>query len=123
MVQKKSSVAQTYDGEYFVCVSRLVNGKDIETVVRAFDMFWQKNNYPNVDLLIVGDGYMRSRLESIACGVAAKKHIVFTGTVDNPFGLMRGARANILSSIGEGFAIVLIEAFALGILNISSDCP
>ena len=123
MVQKESSVAQTYDGEYFVCVSRLVNGKDIETVVRAFDMFWQKNNHPNVDLLIVGDGYMRSRLESIACGVAAKKHIVFTGTVDNPFGLMRGACANILSSIGEGFAIVLIEAFALGILNISSDCP
>lgn len=121
-VREKSKVAQTFDGEYFVCVSRLVNGKDIETVIRAFDKFWNKNNKPDIKLLIVGDGYARPRMDAIAKSVAANKNIVFTGTIDNPFGLMRGARANILSSIGEGFAIVLIEASALGTLNIASDC-
>lgn len=121
-VQKMANVGPTRDGDYFVCVSRLVNGKDVETVIRAFDVFLQKNNRPNVDLLIVGDGYARSRLESVAHSIAADNHIVFTGIVDNPFGLMRDARANILSSTGEGFAIVLIEASAVGILNIASDC-
>ena len=111
-----------YDGDYFVCVSRLVNGKDIETVIRAFDAFWQKNNKPDINLVIVGDGYSRPQLESFARGVSAKEHIIFMGTVENPFGFMRGARANILSSVGEGFAIVLIESMAVGTLNIASDC-
>lgn len=121
-VRKMSDVAPARYGDYFVCVSRLVNGKDIETLIRAFDAFWQKNNRPNIDLLVVGDGYARARFEAVARGVPANKHIIFTGTVDNPFGFMRGARANILSSIGEGFAIVLIESAAVGTLNIASDC-
>ena len=108
--------------DYFVCVARLVNGKDIETVINAFDEFWKKNNKPDVDLLIVGDGYARSRLEACAQSVSAGGHIVFIGSVDNPFGFMCGARANILSSIGEGFALVLIESAAIGTLNIASDC-
>ncbi|MBR1380592.1 MAG: glycosyltransferase [Alphaproteobacteria bacterium] len=110
------------DGDYFVCVARLVNGKDIETVIHAFDMFWQKNNQPDTDLLIVGDGYARPRFDAFAQRVLAKKHIIFTGAVDNPFGFIAGARANILSSHGEGFALVLIEAAAVGTLNIASDC-
>lgn len=122
VVRQMAGVAPTRDGDYFVSVSRLVNGKDIETLIRAFDKFWRKNNKPNVDLLIVGDGYARARFESVAHGVGAKNHIVFTGTVNNPFGLMHDARANILSSVGEGFAIVLIESAAVGTLNIASDC-
>ena len=121
-VRKMSNVAPTHRGDYFVCVSRLVNGKDIETLIRAFDAFWQKNNRPDVDLVIVGDGYARSHFETFARGVSANKHIIFTGTVDNPFGFMRDARANVLSSMGEGFAIVLIESAAVGTLNIASDC-
>lgn len=121
-VRNRAGVVPTHDGDFFVCVSRLVNGKDIETVIRAFDAFWQKNNKPDIDLLIVGDGYARGRFEMVAKSVAANKHIIFVGTVDNPFGFMRDARANILSSVGEGFAIVLIEASAVGTLNIASDC-
>ena len=121
-IRKKAKVAPTYDGEYFVSVSRLVNGKDIETVIRAFDKFWNENNKPNIDLLIIGDGYARSRFEAFARSMSAAKHIVFAGAVNNPFGFMRDSRANILSSIGEGFAIVLIESGAVGTLNIASDC-
>lgn len=123
-VRNKAEVARkTYGGDFLVCVSRLVNGKDIETLIYAFDKFMSKNKKPDVDLLIVGDGYARTRFESVASSVASSKHIVFTGTVDNPFGLMRGARASILSSVGEGLPTVLLEASALGTLNIASDCP
>ena len=122
-VRKKSGVAETHNGNFFACVSRLVNGKDIETLILAFDTFWQKNKKPKVDLLIVGDGYARSRFDAVAQSVGAKDHIVFTGATDNPFGFMRNARAHILSSVGEGLPTVLIEAAALGVPNIASDCP
>lgn len=122
MVREKTKIAPTHDGDYFVCVSRLVNGKDIETVIRAFDTFWQKNNRPDVDLLIVGDGYARSQFESFARGMSANKHIIFTGIVENPFGFIYGARANVLSSTGEGLPTVLIESSVVGTINIASDC-
>lgn len=121
-VRKLSMSGLTHNGDYFVCVSRLVNGKDIETLMRAFDVFWNKNNGPAVDLLIVGDGYARNRFEEIAKSLPAASHIKFLGTVKNPFALMRGACANILSSFGEGFALVLIEGAAVETLNIASDC-
>jgi len=123
MVREKAKWANVHRGDFFVCVSRLVNGKDIKTLIHAFNKFWQNNKKPNIDLLIVGDGYARTRFESIAKSVAASKHIVFAGAVDNPFGFMRGARANILSSVGEGLPTVLLEGSALGTLNIASDCP
>ena len=49
--------------------------------------------------------------------------IIFTGAVDNPYGLIKNAVANVLSSYGEGLPTVLLEAAALGVPNISSDCP
>ena len=122
-VRARADMAHAQNGNYFVCVARLVNGKDIETLICAFDKFWQKNKKPDVDLLIVGDGYARARYELIAQGTSAKKHIIFTGATDNPFLFIRNARANVLSSIGEGLPTVLIESAALGTLNISSDCP
>lgn len=121
-VRAHADAASTPSGKYFACVSRLVNGKDIETLCRAFDVFMRKNKNPNVDLRILGDGYARARYESFAKTLGAKSHIIFMGNQSNPFGVMRGAIANILSSRGEGFALVLIEAAALGTLNIASDC-
>lgn len=122
VARARAGETSTPDGKYFVCVSRLVNGKDIETLCRAFDIFMQKNKNPNVDLRIVGDGYARARYESFAKSLGAKSHIIFMGNQSNPFGVMRGALANILSSRGEGLPTVLIEAAALGTLNIASDC-
>lgn len=108
---------------YFVVVSRLNCDKDIETVIRAFDKFWTIENEPDVKLVIIGDGNMTKYLKSIASTTTATKNIIFTGSIPQPFGYMRDAMANILSSYNEGFGMVLIEAMALGTLNISSDCP
>lgn len=121
-VTAQSAVAVRPRGKYFVCVSRLYADKDISTLLRAFEVFWNKNNRPDVRLFIVGDGSFRNRYEDLANSLSAAKNIVFTGALSNPFGYMRGAMANILSSYSEGFAIVLTESAAVGTLNISSDC-
>ncbi len=121
-VLARAENAPVRDGKYFVCVSRLVNGKGIETVIRAFDKFYAKNHNPDVKLVIVGDGYKMDELKSVARECGSGSHIDFMGEMKNPFGVMRGAIANILSSRGEGLPTVLVEAATMGVLNIASDC-
>jgi len=107
---------------YFVCVSRLYADKDIDTLLRGFNKFWNDNGRPDVRLVIVGDGTWADRYKAQANALDAASQIVFTGSLSNPFGYMQGAIANILSSRSEGLPTVLIEGAALKILNISSDC-
>ena len=108
-------------GKYFVSVARLSGDKDIETILRAFDMFWQKNNCPDTYMVFVGGGDV-NKYRAIADTFVARDKIVFVGPQKNPFGFMRGALAHILSSHSEGMGVVLVESMLAGTLNISSDC-
>lgn len=121
-VAAASDVAVRPRGKYFSCVSRLYADKDIPTVLRAFDIFWNQNNRPNVKLFIIGGGSFREKYEQLAGTLSAGKNIIFTGPLANPFGYMRGAMANILSSFSEGLPTVLVESAAVGRVNIASDC-
>jgi len=107
---------------YFCCVARLTPDKDIETVLRGFDLFWTSVGRPDIKMVFVGDGNMRCVYESIANSLSAKKQFVFMGALQNPFGIMRGAIANILSSRSEGLPTVLVESAVLGTVNIASKC-
>lgn len=118
----KSASAFTPTGQYFSCVSRLGHDKDIDTVLRAFEKFWVSENRPDVKLYIVGGGETENKLKAFAGKLQSAKNIIFTGKQPNPFGYMRGAIAHILSSYNEGLPTVLIEAAAVGTLNISSNC-
>lgn len=109
-------------GDYFVCVARLSRDKDVETVLRGFDMFWQNAGRPNIKMVFVGDGNMRDEYEQIARALPSAQQFEFVGGTSNPFGYMAHACANILSSYSEGLPTVLIEAAAVGTLNIASDC-
>lgn len=109
-------------GEYFVCVARLTGDKDIETVLRGFDMFWQNAGRPNIKMAFVGDGNLSDEYKKIAHSLPASRQFEFVGLSKNPFGYMAHARANILSSYSEGMGVVLVEAAATHTLNIASDC-
>lgn len=121
-IEQKSKMAQHPKGKYFCSVSRLYADKDIPTLLNGFDAFWNMNNKPDVKLYVIGDGSYRIRYEELAKSLSASNQIIFTGALPNPFGYMKGAIANILSSKSEGFALVLAEAIAVGAFNISSDC-
>ena len=122
MVRKKAKEETTTikpKHPYFIAVQRLFEDKDVSCIINAFQIFAQKNK--ETYLYIVGDGPDKSKLEILADN---HPRIVFTGQVDNPYGLIKGAEALILSStkeVGEGFGNVLLEAQALETLAISSD--
>ena len=121
-IKEKAAIKNPINGKYFCCVSRLTPDKDIETVLRAFDLFWQKNSKPDIKMVFVGDGNWKKRYIMIANSLSAKNQFVFMGALSNPFCVMRGALANILSSFNEGMGLVLIESMIVGTINISSGC-
>lgn len=121
-ITKKSLMKNPINGKYFCCVSRMTPDKDIETVIRAFDLFWQKNNQPDIKMVFVGDGNRMQYYKSVADSLASKKQFAFVGAMTNPFCVMRGAVAHVLSSYGEGLGMVLIESMIVGTINIASNC-
>ncbi len=122
-------VGASVAGAFFVAVQRLDRfkdfvDKDVPIIIRAFRIFHEQ--YPEYRLAIVGDGSMRQELEQLAAPEVEDGSIIFTGSLSNPYPLIRDAVALILSSardIGEGFGQVLVEAQALGVPAVSSDVP
>ena len=114
--------APVFPGKYFVQVSRLSVGKDIPTLLAAYQKFWHDNNRPDVKLVIVGDGPMGEQWRADARQMDCADNIVFVGTVTNPFGYIKNAIANIFATEFEGFGMVVVEGAALRTLNIAADC-
>lgn len=110
------------DGKYFVYAGRIDIDKDIATLIIAFDKFWRGAGRPDVLLYIIGSGPRKQVIQELSAVLESDGNIIFTGIIPEPFGYMRGALANILSSHQEGLPTVLIEAAACETLNISSDC-
>lgn len=108
---------------YLISVARLDEiQKDHATLIKAYALARQTRG-GNLDLVIVGDGASRAELEELARTLGLGTHIHFTGYRSNPFPLMRNARALVLSTRYEGMPMALIEAMALGLPVIASDCP
>ena len=103
-----------------VGVGRLTVQKDFETLIRAFDVVrrtW------NARLLILGEGPERGRLESLVSELEIEEKVDMPGFVHPPWPLMAQASVLAMSSRWEGWPNVLMEALALGVPVVSTDCP
>jgi glycosyltransferase involved in cell wall biosynthesis len=97
------------EGDYVIYVGRLLEGKGVETLIRA----WRK--LPHVKLKILGDGALRAGLEATA--KADNLNIEFLGRQDRPAVLAAISAAKLLmipSECYEGFPMVIAESFACG---------
>lgn len=119
-IREKANLEKSPNGKYFCHVSRLVDGKDIKTLLDAFDLF--AKSYQDVKLYVVGDGFKADKFKAYASTLKSCNRIIFVGTLDNPYPIMSGAMANILSSEYEGLPTVVLESVALNIPCISSNC-
>ena len=119
-IQLLSKQEKSPRGKYFCHVSRLDKGKDIKTLLDAFEIFYK--SHKDVKLYIIGDGPLANTHKSYANTLKSSKNIIFTGTQYNPYAFMKGAIANILSTEYEGLPTVVLESVVLGVPCISSDC-
>ncbi len=108
---------------YFVAVGRLnEQQKDFSTVIRAYAAALRESSFPE-KLVIVGDGGDRLLLEAVAAAEGITERVIFTGFQANPYPFIAGARAFLFGSKFEGLPTVLIEAHALRIPVIATECP
>ena len=101
---------------------RLEPPKDYDTLIRAFANLHRRRP---CRLIILGEGKERPpRLESLVKDLGLSENDVsLPGFVTNPYAYMSQSDLFVMSSTAEGFGKVLVEALALGIPVVASDCP
>ena len=102
-----------------LAVGRLDKQKDFPMLVRAFSIVRKRRS---ARLMILGEGPDRSRIEKIAEEADLACHIALPGFEQNPYKFMNHAAVFAFSSQWEGFGVALVEALALGVPVVSTNC-
>ncbi len=99
---------------------RLTPEKDFPTLIRAFSRVRQDKN---CRLMILGEGPLQPELQRLIVELGLEGVVSLSGYRANPFAYMKRASLFVMSSAWEGSGNVLVEALALGIPSVSTDCP
>ncbi len=101
-------------------VGRLSEQKNHKLLLDAFNLL---NKNIKTKLVIIGDGPKKNELISYCKQLGIESNVLFTGWVKNPYKFLNRSDIFVLSSLWEGLGIVIIEALAIGLPVISTDCP
>lgn len=108
------------DGPIIVSMGREDEVKGFWHLIKAFALVKEKRN--DARLMIVGDGEFTA-YKKLAKELGVGKDVYFTGMQRNPFPYLQSAALYVLTSYREGFPNALVEAMALGLPAIATDCP
>lgn len=103
-----------------VSVGRLSAQKNYTMLI---DSFARLRGEKDARLVIIGDGEEYEALSARCRKLGISDYVLFTGWVKNPYKYLKQSDIFVLSSLWEGFPNVLLEAMALGLPVISTDCP
>lgn len=104
-----------------VTVSRLYPQKNIELLIDAFSEV--KKLHPEYKLEIYGDGPLRNNLEDRVNSLQLSRDITFEGFCNNVHSRIANASIFCLVSDYEGMSNAMLEALAMGLPTICTDCP
>ena len=109
-------------GDYILSVARLEEPKDFLTLVKAFKIL-KDNNKIKYNLVIVGDGPDRSKIETYIKQNNLENNIFLVGSQDDVAKFYKTAKLFVLSTESEGLGMVIIEAMKFGLPVIATDAP
>lgn len=99
-------------------ISRLAPQKDLPTMIRAFHRY--NNQNPNSTLSILGAGPLESELKRLAEDLNLKTKVSFLGRSSFTRDFLLSLDVFVLTSLYEGFGMVLFEAMDAGIPIVAS---
>jgi glycosyltransferase involved in cell wall biosynthesis len=103
-----------------VSAGRLTKQKGYPYLIKAFSVV--RRSLP-CRLMIIGEGEDKAQLIGMVRALGIDRDVEFLGFQKNPFQYMARSSLFVLSSLYEGFGNVIVEAMALGLPVISTDCP
>lgn len=107
-----------------IFVGRLIQEKHADILVRAFASL--RPEYPDLTLLILGDGPEKEVIRSLITDLSAGDRIFlkpFTDSHDEVIGRMKASHVCVIPSTREGFGIAALEALACGLPVITVNHP
>ena len=110
------------DAKKFINVGRYSPEKGHDRLIDAFYKLWQKDN--NIYLIIMGGNSRAKKYEALIAKVnemGLSENVILLLSVSNPYPIIKACDGFILSSLYEGFGLVLAEADILGLPIVSTD--
>ncbi|MCU4308170.1 glycosyltransferase [Acinetobacter radioresistens] len=112
------------DAKLFLAVGRFHKAKDYLNLIKAFYLLVQRqrtsNNCPV--LIIAGEGEERSEIEAAITNYELSNNVKLLGRRDDIVDLMSAADFFVLSSVYEGFGLVVAEAMACETFVVATNC-
>jgi len=99
---------------------RLFHDKGWEMLIRVLARV--RNEFPAARLRVVGEGLLLPQLERLAEEFGVRGHCDFEGFTDDPLPKVEDTDVYVLASRSEGMPNSLLEAVALGLPCVSTDC-
>jgi len=100
------------DNDTFVfgTIGRVVTVKGYFYLIKAFEKLHQ--SHQNINLVIIGDGKLRNQLQQYVNDKRLQDVVIFPGEIIDAKLLMPAFDVFVLSSLAEGFSLVVLEAMA-----------
>ena len=105
-----------------LAIGRLMEQKDYYTLIRSIACYKSMEGKP-IRLSIIGSGHLEKELKALVNSLELNNEIKFLGFQRNPYKYLCKSKYLISSSLYEGFSNVILEALALGVPAIVTDCP
>ncbi len=109
-----SSGEKLIEGDYVIYVGRFEPEKNVESIIRGFAK--ASSFVPELKLVLLGGGALLRTYKNLAKELGVLEKLIIVPWTNNVGAYMKHAKALILASWFEGFALVLVEA----LLN---ECP
>lgn len=120
VLEPKIQAAIDNNRQIIMAVGRLEPQKRFDLLIEAHSRL-DSSNRPL--LVIMGEGSLRGELENQIKEKQTSDDVLLPGFVENPHARLKHATVFVLCSDYEGMSNALLEAQALGLPTIATDCP
>jgi len=117
--KKKIEKIHLKKNKFILGAGRFTDQKRLGDLIRAF----AKLKKDNLNLILLGDGELKSELLNLTKSLKIKNKVFFPGFDNNPFKYMSKCEVFVLTSAWEGMPNVLIQALLCGSKVVSTNCP
>ena len=133
-IQKKSQIIMNQVNEhffecehdkedYYISIGRIDKQKNYELLIAAFSEFIKLGYNERLYIFGKGEKAYNDKLNKIIKENGCENNIFLKGITDDVSAVLRHAKCFIMTSLYEGMPNALLEAMAVGLPCISTDCP